>query len=164
MCAIEEITIRRASRDDAGEIHRLIIELAAATGLAGKVTSTPEDFLTHGFGEAPAFEAILAERAGTTVGMAVFFFTFSTWRGQPGLYLQDLVVSESARGQGLGKRLLAETARAAVASGATHIRLSVDAANAQGMRFYESCGLDACTDERLYMITQPGLDELATAG
>lgn len=155
------IIFREAARADVDTIHALIVELATATDAARKVTSTPEDFRQHGFGDPPAFKVILAERDGVAVGMAVYFFTFSTWRGRLGLYLQDLVVSKPARSQGLGAQLMAETARQALAAGATHIRLSVDAANARAGDFYERCGLSPCTDERLYMIAADELDKLA---
>lgn len=157
----EGITLRQATGADAGTIHGLIVELAEATGLAHKVSSTPEDFRSTGGSREPAFEALLAEQDGKAVGMALYFFTFSSWRGERGLYLQDLVVSERARGRGLGRRLMAATAQQALAKGATHLRLSVDIDNTSAMRFYRSCGLAECTDERICMIDRTGLTELA---
>ncbi|MDX1498991.1 MAG: GNAT family N-acetyltransferase [Woeseiaceae bacterium] len=147
-----DFTLRRATRADAGAIHRLIVELSRATGLPHKVSSTAADFRAHGFGDDAAFEALLAESAGDVVGMALWFYTFSTWRGERGVYLQDLVVSERARGRGLGRQLLAAVAQITLEAGATHIRLSVDIDNAGAMRFYRSCGFAECTDERIYMI------------
>ena len=161
MTAASQFTFRKATSADVDTIHTLILELATATGELHRVTGTPADFLEHGFGNPPAFEVILAERDSIAVGMALYFFTFSTWWGRPGLYLQDLVVVDSARGQGLGTLLMEETARAAVAAGATHIRLSVDAANDRAQSFYERCGLTECTDEQLYMIAKDKLDTLA---
>ena len=79
---------------------------------------------------------------GDIVGMSLFFYNFSTWRGEPGVYVQDMVVSERARGLGLGRRLLLETARHASRHGATHLRLSVDQDNAAAIGFYRSLGLD----------------------
>ena len=144
--------MRRAAVTDAETIHRLIVELATDTGLQHKMTCTPADFREFGFDDEAAFSALLAERDGVAVGMALFFPTFSSWRGELGVYVQDLVVTAAARGQGLGRRLLAETAAAALESGATHLRLSVDAANSGAMRFYASCGLTECTDERIFML------------
>ena len=157
-----------------------IVELAVATDAADKVTSTPADFLEHGFGNPAAFEVILAERDGAAAGMALYFFTFSTWWGRRGLYLQDLVVAESARQQGLGTLLMQQTARAAIAAGATHMRLSVDAANRRAQSLYaqpvaqderaeastitpvfEETRAVFKTEERLYMIAGEGVDDLA---
>lgn len=150
--AKDAFSVRRATAADADTIHRLIVELATDTGLRHKVSCTPADFREYGFGDDAAFTALLAERGGAVVGMALFFLTFSSWRGEPGVYLQDLVVAASARGQGLGRRLLAETARAGLEAGATHLRLSVEARNSGAIRFYESCGLVECGGERIFML------------
>ena len=84
MQTASEFTFRKATSADADTIHALIVELATATGAVHKVTSTPADFRGHGFGDPPAFEVILAERDGVAVGMALYFFTFSTWWGRRG--------------------------------------------------------------------------------
>ena len=95
-------TIRRAIEADAGTIHALVIELAAAIGMTGKVASRVEDIRDQGFGADPAFEALIAERDGAAVGLCLFFESFSTWDGRRGVYVQDIYVSEAARGLGLG--------------------------------------------------------------
>src|SRR3990170_6723153 len=105
-----DIRIRLATAADAVAIHRMIVELARATDRRQKVTSQPEHFLSHGGGERPAFEAYIAERAGKALGLCLFFYSFSSWRGELGVYVQDLYVSEEVRGCGLGRRLIADTA------------------------------------------------------
>ena len=97
------MTIRRAIEADAGTIHALVIELGAAVGMTGKVASRVEDIRDQGFGADPAFEALIAERDGAAVGLCLFFESFSTWDGRRGVYVQDIYVSEAARGLGLGR-------------------------------------------------------------
>ena len=128
----------------------MIVALARATGLRRKVTSKPASFRRHGSGDRPAFQAFIAEREGTPVGMCLFFYSFSSWRGELGVYVQDLFVAEAGRGTGLGRRLVAETARFAKARGAKYLRLSVARENEAAQGFYRSIGLSECEDECIF--------------
>jgi len=112
-----QITIRFATADDAGLLLRLIRELAAFENSPDAVVATEADLLRHGFGPDPQFEAILAFLDGEPAGAALFHTRFSTWLGRPGLYLEDLYVTEKARGQGVGRRLMARLAAIAVERG-----------------------------------------------
>jgi GNAT superfamily N-acetyltransferase len=144
------IEIRPAEASDVDDIHALIVHLAESTGHAGKITSTPADFLRSGFSEPVAYQALIAEHLDQVIGLALFFYTFSSWRGEPGVYVQDLVVAEQARGSGLGRRLIEATARVALGKGATHLRLSVAADNDIAVRFYDHLGLVASDGERIF--------------
>src|SRR5690606_12110781 len=108
-----EINIRVATAQDAIHIHTMIKALAEGLGMGEQVSSTPGDFLQHGFGDTPCFEALIAERDGLPIGLCLYFFTYSSWAGKRGVYLQDIYVDNSARGTGLGRQLLAETAKRA---------------------------------------------------
>lgn len=145
-----QITILEATEDDVDDIHALVVELAVATGMQHRVRSSREDFLRHGFSNPPAFQALIARQAEQAVGMCLYFYEFSTWLGRLGVYIQDLVVSEAARGNGLGQRLVAETVRSGQERGATHLRLSVDQHNDAAIRFYRHIGMDASADERIF--------------
>lgn len=136
-----EITIRPAIAADAPAIHSMIQALAAGLGMAGQVTSSPQDLLQHGFGERPAFEALIAERQGQPLGLCLYFSSFSSWAGKRGVYLQDIFVDPQARGTGLGRRLLAETARRAAQQGAGFMRLAVDKDNQGARNFYRDAGM-----------------------
>ena len=155
-------TIRRATEADAGTIHALVIELAAAIGGTRKVASRVEDIRDQGFGADPAFEALIAERGGAAVGLCLFFESFSTWDGRRGVYVQDIYVSEAARGLGLGRRLLAEAAAISRARGGSYLRVSVEAENDRAQAFYRRIGLAWSRGERIYQVaaatspTSPG--------
>jgi GNAT superfamily N-acetyltransferase len=103
------------------------------------VQGTPQALLCHGFGDRALFHAILAERDGTVLGMALYLPEFSTLRGSPGVLVQDLFVTPDARGLGLGPRLLSQV-MTAQDWGATYLTLMVDRANTSARRFYERQG------------------------
>ena len=158
----QAIRLRRATADDADDIHRLLLELADDSGKTGAVRSAPEDHRRHGFGTTPLFDALLADRNGETVGLALFFMSYSSWGGVPGVYLQDLVVSKAARGEGVGRRLLAATVDAARQRGANYLRLAVDRDNRAAMAFYERCGLDRVDSDVLFELKGEAFEQLGT--
>ena len=156
----EDVTIRRAKRADARLVHDLILALADSLGVTQKVTAVAEDFEREGFGAKPAFETLIAERDGKAVGLCLHFDSFSSWDGRRGVYVQDLFVAESARGLGLGRRLLAEAAAIVHARGGSYLRLSVDAQNTMAQRFYEQVGLYRSTTERIYQVRESAFIDL----
>jgi len=108
--------VRMATPADAGAIVQLIQELAAyEKEPPSSVKITEADVLRDGFGERPRFEALIAGRDGRADGLALFFHNYSTWEGRSGIYLEDLFVRESARGQGLGLALMRKLAEIAEA-------------------------------------------------
>lgn len=147
-----EVGIRAATADDAVVIHRLIHELAEVVGSAEKFRSTARQFLKHGFSANPLFEALVAENDDNVVGVVLYFYTFSSWFGEPGVYVQDLVVTRAARGEGLGEQLLHELVRVARRRDVTHLRLAVDCTNTAAMRFYERCGFANIESDFIYGI------------
>jgi GNAT superfamily N-acetyltransferase len=156
-----EITIRAATEGDAAKLHAMLVELARATALREKVTSTPEDLRRLGFRDKPAFQALLAEQGGRPVGLSLFFYNFSSWRGELGVYVQDLYVAEDLRGSGLGRRLIAETASLGKKQGATHLRLSVDRSNTEAQDFYLQLGLEHADQECIFQATGRAFGRLA---
>lgn len=155
------ITIRFAGIDDAETVYAMIFALAEVLGDERKVVSTVDDFVEYGFSKRQAFEALLAEQDGQPVGICLFFYSFSTWLGALGVYIQDLYVSDEARGSGLGRMLVAETARIAAGRGANHLRLAVDSKNTDAQAFYESLGMKVRDDELIYQASGDAFAALA---
>jgi len=155
------IQIRLAQREDAPAIHAMICEIGKATGCADKIASTPEDLARDGFGDHPAFEALIAFAGDTPVAVCLFFASYSTFRGRAGLYIQDLYVAPSQRGGGFAKQLVSEVSKYAKATGKTYIRLSVDADNMVGQRFYAKLGMRHAEDEKIHVLDGTAFEELA---
>lgn len=98
------ITIRRAVKEDCPRLLELITELAIYEKAPTDVTVTLEHFTESGFGDKPVWWAFAAEEAGVILGFALYYIRYSTWKGQA-MYLEDILVTESARGKGIGKML-----------------------------------------------------------
>ena len=134
------ITVRFATAEDVPLLLRLIRELAAFERAPDAVVATEADLLRHGFGAERSFEAILAFLDSEPAGCALFHTRFSTWLGRPGLYLEDLYVTEQARGQGVGRRLMTRLASIAVERGWGRIDFHVLDWN-PARRFYHRLGM-----------------------
>ena len=143
------ITIRHAARGDAPLVHRLLKDLAVTLGKGNAITSTAEDIERFGFGEDPRFEALLAFEGGEAVGLALYFFEFSTWRGRPGVYVQDMYVAPAMRGRGLGRELMEAVVRRSRERGGRYVKLSVYDGNEQAIGFYRTLGFQVCDDEQV---------------
>jgi GNAT superfamily N-acetyltransferase len=152
--------IRSAGPDDAETIVELVRELARFEHLEEFVRATPDDFRTHLFGSRPLAEAILAEVGGEAVGFALYFATFSTFRGRPGIYLEDLYVRPEQRGRGIGKALLASVASAGAARGGCRLEWSVLKWNTPAIGFYEALGARTLDDWTVYRLDGDSYDRL----
>jgi ribosomal protein S18 acetylase RimI-like enzyme len=158
-----DMTVRLANAADVAAIHTLLTQLADGTGQRHKLRSKAADLFKHGFSEHPAFYVLLAERAGAVLGLSLFLYLFSSWRGELGVYVQDLVVDRSARAGGVGRVLIRETVRHAKQRGATHLRLSVERDNAEAIRFYRRIGLRASDGELIFEAGQVVFERLAAS-
>ena len=143
--ALNDIRIRFATPDDAGLLLRLIRDLAAYERAPNAVVASEEDLRRYGFGRERHFEALLAFLDGEPSGCALFHPRFSTWLGRPGIYLEDLFVTQTARGKGVGRRLMARLAAIAVERGWERIDFQVlDWHPARG--FYRRLGIEHLGD------------------
>jgi GNAT superfamily N-acetyltransferase len=159
-----EIAIRPARPEDAAIIVDLVRELAVyEQEPLSSVKLSEADILRDGFGPEPRFELLVATLDRAAVGFALFFPNYSTWEGRAGLHVEDLFVRETARGHGLGRRLMAEIARLAVARGFRRIDLSVLEWN-PARRFYERLAMVELTEWRLYRMDAATMAGLAAAG
>ena len=154
------ITVRFATAEDCGLLLRLIRELATFERAPDAVVATEADLRRHGFGPEPQFEAILAFLDGEPAGVALFHARFSTWVGRPCMYLEDLYVCETARGRGVGRRLMARLAAIAVERGWGRIDFQVLDWN-PARCFYEKLGLAHIGDWLRYGGDEASLRRLA---
>jgi GNAT superfamily N-acetyltransferase len=154
-------SIRPARPEDAELLVNLVRELAVYEKLEQHARATPDDFRRHLFGPRPAAEAAVAEVEGEPIGFALWFSTFSTFRGQPGLYLEDIFVKPGFRGRGIGKGLLAAVARRAVERGCGRLEWSVLDWNAPAIGFYRSLGARPMDEWTVYRIDDEPLRRLA---
>jgi len=148
----DRIRIREAAGDDAGTVHAMIAKMAASTPSHISLRSTADDFTRAMTARPPRMHALLAERGETPVGVLVFFTTFSTWYGTPGVYVQDIFVDSGARGNGVGHRLLAAACQWGIQRGADHLRLSVDRENRSAQAFYDRHEMTRKASEIIYQL------------
>jgi GNAT superfamily N-acetyltransferase len=134
------LVIRTAQPEDAGTILRLIRGLAEYEHEPQAAVATEEDLLRDGFGADPKFHCVIAEWEGAAVGFALYFYNYSTWKGRPGIYLEDLFVWPEYRGKGIGKALLLHLARTAVAENCGRYEWQVLDWNTPAIEFYEGLG------------------------
>ena len=156
--------IREATIDDVPAIAALIRALAEYERLAHEVTLDVGQLGAHLFGERRYAEVLVAEDAGEAVGFALYFHNFSTFLGQPGIYLEDLFVVPEHRGAGHGKALLAQLARIAVERGCGRLEWSVLDWNAPSIAFYRALGARAMDDWTTYRFSGEELAALAADG
>lgn len=147
--------VRTATRGDLPELLAMIRELAEFEHLLDTVTATEADFDRHLFGDSPAAEALVAETDGVPCGYAIFFTSFSTFAGRPGLWLEDLYVRPAHRGRGLGQRLLRSIVAIAVERGAGRCEWTVLDWNRNAIELYEKIGSKVLPDWRIVRMT-PG--------
>lgn len=101
------IHIRRAKKEDCPRLLELVKELALYEKAPDEVTVTLSHFEESGFGSQPVWWAFVAEENNTILGFALYYIRYSTWKGQR-MYLEDIIVTEAERGQGIGKMLMDE--------------------------------------------------------
>ncbi|WP_165164302.1 GNAT family N-acetyltransferase [Corynebacterium qintianiae] len=132
--------IRPAKAEVAAEILSMIRELAEYEKEPDAVAATEQDIHDHLFGEDPKVFAHVADEDGRLEGMVIWFVNFSTWEGRHGIWMEDLYVRDSARGKGVGTKLLKELASIAVENGYRRVEWSVLKWNAPSIGFYTSIG------------------------
>ena len=156
--------VREASADDVPLILTLIGELAEYERLSHEVVATEDSLQEWLFGEKPVAEVLIAERTAEAAGFALFFHSFSTFLGRPGIYLEDLYVRPAFRGCGMGKAMLVHLAKLARERGCGRLEWSVLDWNEPSIRFYASLGAVAMDDWTVHRVTGEALDRLAAGG
>ena len=154
------VAITPATRADVPRIHELMHGLAVYEKIEHEMVSTVADLDRALFGTPPLAEAIVGRLDGEAVGFALFYPTYSTFSGKPGLWLEDLFVIPEARGAGVGKALLAGLAGLAAARGCGSVQWEVLDWNAPAIRFYESLGAEPLSEWTTMKLAGDALDRL----
>jgi len=137
------LTIRPAVRTDATQILAFITELAEYERARHEVIASVADIEHSLFDEGSTVHSLICERDGRAIGFAVYFYSYSTWLGRNGIYLEDLYITPEQRGGGAGQDLLRHIAREAVENRCGRLEWSVLDWNAPAIGFYESLGAQA---------------------
>jgi GNAT superfamily N-acetyltransferase len=140
------LAIQPSTESDVPAILDFIRKLAEYEKLSDEVTASEAQLREHLFGARPAAEAILAKIGGKAVGFALFFTTFSTFAGRPGIWLEDLFVLPEHRRRGIGRALLKAVAGIAVERNCARLEWSVLDWNEPAIKLYQKLGAAAMSD------------------
>lgn len=135
-----EYQIREAKREDMPHVLELIMELAKHENAPDQVEISVEDLETEGFDHGN-FKCFVADVDGKICGMALVYFRFSTWKGRT-VHLEDLIVTESMRGTGLGGALYNQVVQYGYEHGVKRVEWVVSEGNKNAIEFYENTGAD----------------------
>ena len=156
-----EVRVRAASEADVPLILSFIKELAEYERLSHEVVATEEALRRWLFAERPVAEVLVGEDGGEPAGFALFFHSFSTFLGRPGIYLEDLYVRSEFRGRGVGRALLVHLARLAKERGCGRLEWSVLDWNEPAIGFYRGIGASPVGGWTVYRVTGEALERLA---
>ena len=157
---MNNFTIRQANINDVSTILSFIKALAEYEDMSDQVVAT-EELLKEWLFEKKKAEVLLAMEGDIAVGIALYFYNFSTFLGRAGIYLEDLFVKKEYRGKGYGKALLKELARIAVSQGCGRLEWSCLDWNQPSIDFYLSLGATPMNEWTQYRVTGDTLKKLA---
>ncbi|GGE42554.1 N-acetyltransferase [Agaricicola taiwanensis] len=158
------LTIRPARSGEGALVLGLVRELADYEKLTHEVDATEAMMEMALFGSRPRVFCDLAEWNGEVVGLALWFYNFSTFRGRHGIYLEDLFVKPHMRGKGAGKALLRSLAVRCVTEGLTRLEWSVLDWNKPSIDFYITCGAELMDGWTTCRLTGEALKKLGEEG
>jgi GNAT superfamily N-acetyltransferase len=159
--SMKNLVIRAAERRDVPSILALIRGLAEFEKLSHEVVATEEILERSLFDGRKVAEVLLAELDDRAVGFALFFHSFSTFLGKPGIYLEDLFILPEFRNQNIGFRLLREVARVAKARECGRLEWSVLDWNSRALSFYHRLGAKPMSEWTVQRMTEPEFHALA---
>lgn len=160
---MEPVTIRPAGERDADALVTLVQGLADFEHLQGPDADGAARLRRDFTDSSRIFEALVAEAAGSLVGYALYFFTYSTFRARPKLFLEDLFVEPAYRNRGTGRALFLACARVAARRGCCQLEWTVLHWNDAARRFYQRLGGERDTSWQIYTLDDARLGELAVA-
>lgn len=151
------MTIRKGQKEDMPAVLNLIRELAVFEKEPDAVVVTVADLERDGFSENPMFQTIVAEVDGQIVGMALYYYRYSTWKGKT-IHLEDLIIKEKMRGTGLGSALYKEIIAQGKKDKVRRIEWNVLDWNTPAIDFYEKSGAKILHDWRVVQMDESGID------
>lgn len=140
---MSQLTIRQAIAADSAQLLYFIRELAIYEKTENEVLATKRSIKQSIFAEGSHVSALVCEQGNDAVGMAIYFYNYSTWLAKPGLYLEDLYVSPEHRGKGADKLLLQKMAQIALDKGCGRFEWSCLDWNKPSRDFYASIGAES---------------------
>jgi GNAT superfamily N-acetyltransferase len=155
------LNIRQATISDVPLILQFIHDLAEYEKEPQSAVATAEDLKRDGFSSHPLFRVLIAEWSGEPAGFALYFFHYSTWRGKPTLFLEDLFVQPRFRKKGIGKALLVYLAKIAVEQNCGRFEWQVLDWNTPSIEFYKSLGAVVMKEWLTMRIADEALTKLA---
>lgn len=155
------VRFRDAQPGDETIVARFVRALAEYEKLAHEAVATDDDFRRALFGTPPRACALIIEDAGEPIGLALWFYNFSTFAGRHGLYVEDIFVMPEKRGQGIGRAVFRELARRALADGCARMEWSVLDWNSPAVAFYRSVGAQAMDEWTVQRLSGKALRKVA---
>lgn len=149
--------IRKGEKKDMNAVLELIQELATFEKEPNAVVVTVDDLLRDGFGEKPHFQTFVAELDNEIVGMALYYFRYSTWKGRT-IHLEDLIVKEKMRGSGLGFALYSEIIAQGKRDSVRRIEWNVLDWNTPAIDFYKKSGAKVLDDWLVAQMDEAGIE------
>ena len=150
--------IRKATKNDMPSVLELIQELATFEKEPDAVVVTVDDLVRDGFSENPLFQCFVAEVDNEIIGMALYYYRFSTWKGKT-IHLEDLIVKENKRGTGAGFALYKEIIKQGKAENVRRIEWNVLDWNTPAIDFYEKSGAKVLGDWRVVHMDDKGIEQ-----
>ncbi len=152
------MNIRKGQKSDMSAVLALISELAIFEKEPDAVVVTVADLERDGFSDHPLFHTFVAEKENKIVGMALYYYRFSTWKGKT-IHLEDLIVTDEMRGSGLGFALYSEIIKQGKKDGVRRIEWNVLDWNTPAIDFYEKSGARLLGDWRVVHMDENGIDD-----
>jgi GNAT superfamily N-acetyltransferase len=153
----KNMTIRKGTKEDMQAVLDLIIELAVFEKEPDAVVVTQEDLIRDGFSDNPLFHTFVAENDGEIIGMALYYYRYSTWKGKT-IHLEDLVVKENHRGTGAGLALYTEIIKQGKKDNVRRIEWNVLDWNENAIKFYEKSGAKILKDWYVVQMDEIGIN------
>jgi GNAT superfamily N-acetyltransferase len=151
------MNIRKGNPEDMEAVLGLIQELANFENEPNAVLITVEDLIRDGFGSNPLFHVFVAEIESQIVGIALYYYRYSTWKGKT-IHLEDLVVNDKMRGSGVGFALYSEIIKQGKRDNVRRIEWNVLDWNSTAIKFYEKSGAKVLEDWRVAQMDEAGIN------